>query len=483
MLEEKKYIKNRWVILFVVVMVPFMACIDSSIVNVALPTMAKDLLVNMHSITWVVTIYLIIISSIVLIFGRIGDIFGKTIIFNIGFVIFTLGSLLCGLSHSFSFLIFSRILQSVGAAAAMAVNQGIIAEIFPQNERGRALGINGTFVALGTLIGPPLGGLILSISSWEYIFLINVPIGIIASIMSFKFLPKSENIKKEKVDIKGSFLFPIAIVLLFISFSMSGGTSSNNFIIYLGIVISILLIIVFILVERKTVYPLLDVSIFKNSLYSLSVFCSFVAFVALSCISIIQPFYLQDVLKLTSGKIGMFMMIYPLVLAIVAPISGYLSDKIGSEFLTFVGLSLTSAGLLFMATLNERSSLYLIAIFLMFLAIGNGLFQSPNNSLVMSTVPKDKYGIAGSINALMRNIALTFGIILSTTILYSSMSRKIGYSVLNYIEGRNDVFVYGMHIVYLSFSGICLIGAVLTAVRLLNNRKKLRNKNSDKILS
>ncbi|MCL2320623.1 MAG: MFS transporter [Oscillospiraceae bacterium] len=468
---EDKYIKNRWILLFVVVMAPLMATIDSSIVNVALPTMAGNLKVDIEAITWVVTIYLIVISSIVLIFGRIGDMISKSIVFNIGFIIFSIGSLLCGLSHSFSFLIFSRIIQGIGAAATMASNQGIIVQIFPQNERGRALGINATFVAFGTLIGPPLGGMILSVTSWEYIFLINVPIGIIASILTFKLMPRFKNTKSEKMDIKGSILFPVAIMLLFYSLSMLEQLGSNLIIILLGISISVLLIIVFVLIERKIAKPLLDVNIFKNSLYSLSVFCSFLSYVALSCINIIQPFYLQDVLKLSAGKTGIFMMIYPLVLAIAAPLSGYLSDKIGSEFLTFLGLCLTAAGLLFMSFLKENSSLYIVAIFISFLGIGNGLFQSPNNSLVMSTVPRDKLGIAGSINALIRNIGLTFGIILSTTILYNSMSMKIGYNVFDYVEGRDDVFVYGMHIVYLSFSMICLIGAVLTAIRLINNRK------------
>ncbi len=470
-MTDEKVLKNRWTILFVVVIAPFMACLDSSIVNVALPTIAKDLLVDMQSITWVVTVYLIVISSVVLIFGRIGDITSKSTIFNIGFITFSVGSLFCGIFHNFLFLILSRILQAIGGAAIMSTNQGIIAEIFPQNERGRALGINGTFVALGTLAGPPLGGMILSYANWKYIFLINVPIGIIASILTFKLLPKIKKNKREKLDIKGSIIFPIAISLLFISLNSEETFLNKNYI-FLGILISIILIIIFILIEGKTKEALLDVSIFKDRLYSLSVFCSFISFVSLSCISIIQPFYLQETLKLSSGKTGAFMMIYPLVLALVAPFSGYLSDKIGSEFLSFLGLSITVVGLVLMSMLKENSNLMIISIFIVLLAVGNGLFQSPNNSLVMSAVPKNKLGIAGSINALFRNIAQTFGIIISTSILYKSMSKKIGYNVTSYVEGRGDVFVFGMHIVYLTFAAICLVGAVLTAVRLFNNRRK-----------
>ena len=471
-MKEEKYLKNRWIVLFILVIAPFMVCIDSSIVNVALPDLAKKFSMDMKAITWIVTIYLMVISAIVLIFGRIGDIISKAVLFKIGFVVSSLGSLLCGLSSNFSFLIFSRILQAIGAAAILATNQGIIAQMFPQDERGRALGINGTFVALGTLVGPPLGGFILSILSWHYIFLINVPIGIVGSILSLKFVPRSKKEKHERIDIKGTIIFPIAIILLIISLNMIKSDNLNIILIICGVFFSILLIIIFIFIERKTLDPLLDMSIFKDSLYSLSIFCSFLTFIALSCNNIIQPFYFKDVLKFSSGKTGLFLMIYPLVLSIVAPISGYLSDKIGSEFLTFLGLCLTVLGLFLMSTLKENSNFYLIGIFIGLLAVGNGLFQSPNNSLVMSLVPRNKLGVAGSINALLRNIALTLGIVLSTTILYKSMSKKVGYSVSSLIEGRNDAFIYGMRIVYLCFAGICLIGAILTAIRLIKNWKK-----------
>lgn len=475
-MAEEKYLKNRWVILFILVIAPFMACIDSSIVNVALPNLAESFSMDMQKITWIVTLYLIVISSIVLVLGRIGDIISKALLFNIGLAIFSLGALLCGLSQNFYFLLFSRVLQALGSAGILATNQGIIAQMFPQNERGRALGINGTFVALGTLVGPPLGGLILSIASWKYIFLINVPIGLIAFILTSKFLPRSKKEKREKMDIKGAIIFPISIIVLFVSLNMIEGAGSNIILVIVGILVSILLIVVFILIERKTEEPLLDINIFKDPLYSLSIFCSFLTFVALSCNNIIQPFYFRDVLKLSPGTTGLLLIVYPMVLSIVAPISGHLSDKIGSEFLTFLGLSLTVVGLFFMSRLKESSSLWLIGIFISLSAVGNGLFQSPNNSLVMSSVPKNKLGIAGSINALLRNVALTLGIILSTTILYKSMSKKIGYSVSSYVEGREDVFVYGMSIVYLCFAGICLIGAILTAIRLIKNRKKLRKK-------
>ena len=171
--------KKQWAILLVVLPVTFMTTLDSSIVNVALPSMAKELGTTMAGIEWVVTSYLITICAFILLFGRIGDIIGKSRVFRIGIAIFTIGSLLCGFSYSLTTLIVSRVIQAIGAAAAMATNQGIITETFPASERGKALGMSGTAVALGTMVGPTLGGLIVSVAPWKYIFLINIPIGII----------------------------------------------------------------------------------------------------------------------------------------------------------------------------------------------------------------------------------------------------------------------------------------------------------------
>lgn len=464
--------KNRWAILFVVVMVTFMATLDSSIVNVALPAMAKALGVTSSGIQLVVTSYLIIISATILVFGRLGDITSKTKIFKFGIALFTLGSLFCGITSSLSVLVFARIVQAVGAAAVMANSQGIITEVFPANERGRALGITGTFVALGSLVGPPLGGFIVDAASWQYIFLINIPIGIITLFYGFKILPSGHKETKGKLDGLGAILFMFAIVPLFVALGQGQKVGFTQPIILAGFLVAIISFTAFIMVEKKRENPLLQLQIFENKLFSLSIFCGFLSFIAIFCSIIIQPFYLQDVLKFSPATTGVILMTYPLILSVVAPVSGHLSDKIGSEVLTFIGLLLTSIGLFLMATLNEQSSIISMIFFIVTMSIGNGLFQSPNNSLIMSTVPKDKLGIAGSINALVRNLGMVCGIALSTTLLYSRMSYKIGYHVTDFVVGRNDVFIYGMKTVYITAAAICMMGVILTAIRLFRSKDK-----------
>ena len=469
--------KNRWKILLAIVSMTFMCCLDGSIVNVALPVMAKKLSVTMASIEWVVTSYLVIISATILIFGRLGDIKGKIKVFKFGIIVFTLGSLMCGISSSIIFLIIARVIQAIGAAATMATNQGIITHIFPSNERGRALGISGSFVALGSMVGPALGGFILTALKWEYIFLINIPIGVCVFILAMKIFPKATNTINEKLDLKGAILFVIAIVLLFASLTRGQVIGYDHIIIILGFLISIICFITFVIVEKIEEHPLLQLYIFKNKLFSISIFCGFISFVAMFCSNIIQPFYLQDVQKLSPASAGFFMMIYPIILTVVAPASGHLSDKIGSEILTFFGLVFTSLGLLLMSSLGQHTPLWINGIYVAIMSIGNGLFQSPNNSLVMSAAPKDKLGIAGSVNALVRNLGMVVGVSLSTTILYSMMSYKIGHHIVSYVSGREDVFIYGMKYVYIVASLICLLGAILTALRLYKRRKNVKEVN------
>ena len=464
--------KNKWIILFIVSMVTFMAVLDSNIVNVALPVMAKSLDVTSSDIQLVITVYLIIISATILFFGRLGDITGKGKVFKFGIALFTLGSLFCGLTSSLIILVLSRVIQAIGASAIMANSQGIIAEVFPANERGRALGITGTFVALGALVGPPLGGFIVESFSWKYIFLINLPIGIITFFYSLKILPNGHKSANGKMDGLGAVLFVFVIVPLFAALGKGQELGFTQPIILLGFFISILTFFAFVSVEKKREAPLLQLEIFKNKLFSLSIFCGFISFAAIFCSLIIQPFYLQDVMQFSPGETGLVLMVYPLILSVVAPLSGYLSDKIGGEILTFVGLVLTSVGLLFMSTLNEYSSIVSMVLFIGIMSLGNGLFQSPNNSLVMSTVPRNKLGIAGSVNALVRNLGMVCGIALATGLLYNRMSFILGYQVTDYVIGRNDAFIYGMKIAYITAAGICMVGAILTAIRLFNTKMR-----------
>jgi MFS family permease len=243
---------------------------------------------------------------------------------------------------------------------------------------------------------------------------------------------------------------------------------------YISLTIAIFLFCYFLFIEKTTTDPIIDLAIFKNMVFSVSLFCTFISNMVLGGYSLILPFYLEDVLKLSPGNSGLIMMTFAIILAVVSPFSGALADKIGSEILTLAGLVTMAMGLVLMATLNQIASYIALCIFICVIGLGYGLFQPPNNTLVMSNAPKSKLGIAGSLNAFARNFGTTFGISLSTMILYTFMSLKAGKRVSGYIQGRSDIFVYGMRYSFIFMGAICLVGSALVFIKLINRNSNKR---------
>ena len=341
------------------------------------------------------------------------------------------------------------------------------------SERGKALGLSGSTVAIGTMLGPPIGGFLVQFFNWESIFIINIPIGIIAFIAGIKILPKdNKNGHLKDLDLAGSFLFMISIICIFWALSSGEKLGWSNIYIISSFIIAVLCIIVFYLVEKSLKQPLMEFSMFQNKLFNVSLLCAFISFTVIFCHNIIYPFYLQYLIKISPAKSGLFMVVFPIFAGIFAPLSGYISDKIGGEIPTFLGLSSTVIGLVIMSSLNSSSTYFHIILGVAILGIGNGLFQSPNNSLIMSLSSKDKLGIAGSINALVRNVGMVFGTAFSVVLLYNRMSSKIGYKVTNFISSRPDVFIYAMKFVYLTAAAFCILAIILSFSRLIFTKRQ-----------
>ncbi|MFD0767508.1 MFS transporter [Bacillus sp. CGMCC 1.60114] len=469
--QEDPYVQQkRWTILVILNLFVFMATLDSSIVNIALPDISKYFQLSIAKTEWVVSSYLIAICTLILFFGKLGDMFGKIKIFKIGTVIFVIGSLLCGFSISLSWLVLFRIVQALGASMTMANSQGIVTDIFPANERGKALGLVGTFVSLGAIAGPSLGGLLVSTFGWNYIFWVNVPIGLIAIIFGWVIFPDDLNFSHVKLDIAGSLLFSIFIVSFFSGLLLGQQIGYTDIRIIATFAVGLISFIIFLRVESQISEPMLHLSLFKNSLFSLSILVGFLVFVANFCFNIIAPFYTQNILGLSPLSAGFLLMLFPITMSVVAPISGALSDRIGQELLTFIGLFVMVLAQFGLATLHDGSSITLVGVLVAMLGLGSGLFQSPNNSLVMSTAPRSMLGVVGSVNSLVRNIGMVVGISVATTTLFSVMSAKAGYRVTGLIPNRPDIFLAGMHIVFIGSASICLVCAFLTGWRLLQSR-------------
>lgn len=472
-LNELGYYK--WLVFLTTVIGTFMATLDGSIVNIALPTINIFFHSTIDEVQWVITAYLLVISSLLLVFAKIGDMFGRRILYSVGFFIFALGSLFCSFSTSLWILVGSRCIQAIGAAILLSNSYAIIMNTFKDNTRGRALGTVGAVVALGSITGPAIGGLLISYFSWESIFIINVPIGIIGVILSIIILPKQETLLKEKYDYTGSIILLIFIVslLLFVDKGHDWGWLSFQTII--ALIISIIFGLSFIKYEKKLDYPILDLELFKIKSFKVGNITCFISFICISSNIILLPFYMHRILHLTAGEMGILLSIFPITLAIIAPTSGYLSEKIEHRYLTTLGLLLIMSGLIYFSFLNEHSSNYHIVIAQIILGIGQGLFQSPNNNSILSSVPDIKIGIASGVNSLMRFLGMTVGAALSITIFETSKSLILNGTIHVKIINEITAFIGGYHIALISGAILALIAAILSFQRETNNSIEQKN--------
>lgn len=454
----------------------FMSTLDGSIVNIALPTMSRELQVSTSQITWVVTIYLIVISAIVLIFGRLGDLLGKARITRIGWAVFILGSFLAGLNFGWGlgFLLFARVVQAIGAAMYMATGFGIISEIFPVASRARALSISAMFVSVGSIAGPALGGLILQVASWNYIFWINVPIGIVAWIFGSRALPKeTSHGKLSDVDFAGGLQMSLVIILLFLALNFGQNLGWTSPLILIAGGLGLILFMTFIFTEKKVEKPLLDLGIFKSKLFSMSIIMALFNFTVAMFGSILLPFYLQDFRAYAPGVAGLIMMAYPAAMLISSPLAGAAADKMDKEIVTFVGISgivLSQIGYLL---ITPQSKPWLVLVILVIQGSSMGIFQSPNNALIMETVDRKYLGIAGSVNSLARNMAFVLGTSLATLILFTAMSNQLGHKVTTYLVSEPGAFLHGFHVAFYFSTFLVLVTWILGLLRLLGRKKTL----------
>jgi len=462
--------KHRWLILIAVCLFTFMATLDGSIVNIALPVISKDIAIPMNQAEWVVSIYLITICALLLLFGKLGDTRGKIRIFKIGSVLFTVGSLLCGFSVGLGFLLVARAIQAVGAAMTMATNSGIITEVFPFNERGRALGMIGSFVALGSIAGPGVGGLLLAHFNWGYIFWINVPIGLVALLIGQRILPKDIMVSQQAIDKPGASLFALMMVTLFAGVFIGQEVGFTKPLILGLFAVAIIATVFFVRLELRIDNPILALHLFENKRFTISILCAFLIFVANFFFNVIAPFYLENARGMAANYAGYALMTFPIVQVVVAPIAGSISDRIGPEILTFIGLVLISISQVGYMLSTLATPLWVFMFFIGLVGFGNGVFMAPNNSIVMSSVPMRDLGVAGGVNALAREMGMVVGISIATTVLFSAMGHYAGHKVTAYLPAHPEIFISGMHVAFMVSLAICLVASVITGWRLFSRQ-------------
>lgn len=456
---------RRYFILVAIMLSTIMGPIDASSVNIILPTIAEHFGVELSVAQWVPMTYLLVISSLLLFYGRLGDILGYKRLYLTGLAGSITGSALCGLSYflpSIHWLIAFRAVQGLAAGMVMAVPFAIITASFPPTERGRALGISAISISAGLAIGPSLGGFVTYSLGWPFVFLVNVPIGIAGFFWARHILPELKG-QTGKIDISGAVTSFVSLLslLLFVNYVQRSGLSLTTGIMLL---LTVLAAISFLWIERRVETPMLNMSLFHNLTFSLANISAFLNFMSQYIIVFLTPFYLQRLLDYTPNNVGLTMTASPLAVMVVAPFSGFLSDRIGTRLLACFGAAICALALFLMSQLPPSASsldvIWRLAIF----GLGTGIFQSPNNSAVMGSAPRPQLGIASGILATVRNMGMVFGIATGGAVLYALVSPAV-LQQPSLVGKEAAEFLFGLRYAYLAgaiLSGMAAIASLIT---------------------
>lgn len=445
-----------------------MTPLDSSLVSIALPNIGHYFNVQLIQVQWVVISYLLVISSLLLTWGRLGDTIGQKRTYSAGLAIFTLGSLFCAVSPSLVLLIIFRGVQAIGAGMIMAMGPALITEYAPPRHLGRYLGIMAIAVSAALATGPVLGGFLTYFFGWPSIFLINIPIAAGSLIYAWKVIPATRPKPKQKFDILGSILLFVALSCIIFPISFVQRLGWNSAYIILPLAAGIISMAVFLFTQKRNSYSLIDLSLFSNPLFLTGNIALLLNYVVQYSIVFIMPFYLQDLLGLSPSIAGLLLITFPLTVMVAAPLSGLLSDRFNLRFLSSAGMIIIAVGSYCLSSLGQGSTRFEIIGGLALIGLGSGLFITPNNSDIMASVPADRRGISSSMIAAMRNMGMVFGVS-AAGYLFTARQTYLTEFYRHYDLSISTIqalsFQGGLKITFLVACGLAIIAALSAFIR------------------
>lgn len=405
--------KNYWYAVVTVCIGAFMAAVDASIINVALPNLQRQFGAQMNEIEWVSLSYLLSLASLILIFGKLADMFGRRLLYIFGFIIFSASSLFCGLAPSLSVLIVARIFQGIGAALLQANSVSIITSSVPKKDLGKAIGFQASAQGIGLSLGPVAGGLLLTFVSWKWLFFINLPVGIIGTVLGMLFLPK-DSLRKSgmKFDYIGAILLIPSLISIIFILNMGMKLGWDSFIIMICYAAAITGSVLFYTFERKRIDPLVDLNLFKSSHFSIGNLTSIMSFIVMYAVLLLTPYYLEHVKHLSVFQTSLLITVVPIGMTISTPVSGIISDQRGPAIPALFGLGMATIGSFLLAIINITGTYIITCLGLFLVGAGIGMFTPPNNSSLMGNAPKNVLGIAGGILNMSRTLGMGLGVTL-----------------------------------------------------------------------
>ena len=438
-----------------------MAVLDSSIANVALPTISHELQASPTQSIWIVNGFQIAVTATLFAFASLGDIIGYTNVYRTGIAVFTVGSLLCALSHTLPELVGARILQGLGASMIMGIQPGMVRRIYPPNMLGRGTGWMALTVATSAAAGPTIGGAILAIAHWSWLFMINVPIGVVDLVVSAKTIPRFPTTGSLRdYDLAGAIF--IGLALSFFTLGIEDIANQGRELVIAGcFIVCIVALASFIWRERHATRPLLPLELFKRPVFTLSSLTSACSFTAGGLAVVSLPFFFQAVLGRTPFESGLLFTPWPLAVATVAPFSGRLADRVPVWMLATFGLGLMGLGLALLAMMPANPTSGEIIWREIIAGIGFGFFQPPNNRELLSSVPPERTGTAGGMLATARLFGQSLGAALVAVVFGAA--------------GAHEIFVMGAphaHIAQASPIALWLAAAIAVIAAMISAARK-----------
>ncbi len=455
------------IILSILVLGTMMGAIDATIVLLALPALTASLHSDLASTIWAIIIYLLVIAVTTTQFGRLGDIYGKGKLFNLGFGAFTLGSLLCGFSPSISALIIFRVIQAVGGALMQANSGAIVADLFDAARRGKAFGYISFGWNMGAMIGIVLGGILTTFIGWRSIFFINVPIGVVALALGLIYIKDNVTIS-DKVDLLGMGLLGTSLSLISfgaINFASYGGSSSDAYIIVSGMIG----LCAFIAWERKAKSPMLHIEAFSNRVLSASILASLFQSLGFLSVTFILIMYLQGVRGLSPLIAAGLLIPGYLVSSMLSPKMGSLSYRFGARAVATIGIALMGIAIIIYLTLGAESPYYVVVIGSVISGLGGAMFWPANNSAVMSNAEPRQYGSISGLLRLTSNIGALGSYVIVITAATLAVPRQLSFEIFigtsKLTGGISDAFINGIHAALLMSLSLLFIAAILSVSR------------------